>query len=292
MGNERTSSTLRLIMPQWQGGNGNNLDYHFGSRLLAWLAPESDDETIEVPIDTGLMNHEKEDGILAKQQLIKQANAAFDILQNKQPDRVVVLGGECSVELAPFAYLLEKYKDDVAILWIDAHPDIKTPEYLPNYQAMVLATLLGEGDADFASLVPTKVNPSNVVFAGINKAIEKEPFVYQKYNFNNVSSSEFESSSGKILELLKATGVSRVAVHFDLDVLDLQEFRSQGGAKPGRYEKNVREWPKGSSMQSVARLIQDVSEEFDVVGLGITEHLPWDAIALANLLSSLPLLRK
>lgn len=292
MGNEQTSSTLRLIMPQWQGGNSNNLDYHFGSRLLAWLAPESDDETIEVPIDIGLMNHEKVDGILAKQKLIKQANAAFGILQNKQPDRVVVLGGECSVELAPFAYLLEKYKGDMAILWIDAHPDIKTPENLPNYQAMVLATLLGEGDADFASLVPTKANPSNVLFAGINKEIEKEPYVYQKYNFTNVSTSEFALSSEKIIELLKKTGVSRVAVHFDLDVLDLQEFRSQGGAKPGRYEKNVREWPQGASMQSVGRLIQDVSKEFDIVGLGITEHLPWDSIALSNLLCTLPLLKK
>ena len=33
--------------------------------MSCWLAPESDDETIEVPRDTGLINHEKEDGILA-----------------------------------------------------------------------------------------------------------------------------------------------------------------------------------------------------------------------------------
>ena len=29
--------TLRLLMPQWQGGN--NPPYHFGARLLSWLAP-------------------------------------------------------------------------------------------------------------------------------------------------------------------------------------------------------------------------------------------------------------
>jgi len=31
--------TLRLLMPQWQGGN--NPTYYLGARLLAWLAPES-----------------------------------------------------------------------------------------------------------------------------------------------------------------------------------------------------------------------------------------------------------
>lgn len=196
------------------------------------------------------------------------------------------------MELAPFAYLLEKYKDDLAILWIDGHPDITTPELWPNYHAMVLASLLGEGDQDFASLVPTKVDPSNVLFAGINDEAEKERPVYQKFNFNNVNTSDFASSSGKVLELLKTTGVSRVAIHFDLDVMDMQEFRSLWQARPDKYEKNVGEWPKGASMQSVARLIQDVAAEYDVVGLGITEHLPWDSIALSKMLSSLPLLKE
>jgi hypothetical protein len=33
----KKQTTLRLIMPQWQGGNVH--DYYFGSQLLAWLAP-------------------------------------------------------------------------------------------------------------------------------------------------------------------------------------------------------------------------------------------------------------
>jgi hypothetical protein len=41
--------TLRLHMPRWQGGNLH--DYHFGSQLLASLAPPSDGpvETVAVP---------------------------------------------------------------------------------------------------------------------------------------------------------------------------------------------------------------------------------------------------
>ena len=45
-GHERT---LRLIMPQWQGGNVHN--YYFGAQLLAWLAPVATGpvETVPVP---------------------------------------------------------------------------------------------------------------------------------------------------------------------------------------------------------------------------------------------------
>ncbi|MEF0941145.1 hypothetical protein [Rhizobium sp. BR 362] len=31
------TKTLRLQIPQWQGGNLEG--YHFGAQLLAWLAP-------------------------------------------------------------------------------------------------------------------------------------------------------------------------------------------------------------------------------------------------------------
>jgi arginase len=43
-------------------------------------------------------------------------------------------------------------------------------------------------------------------------------------------------------------------------------------------------------MQQVVRLLADVSQIVDVVGLGITEHLPWDAIELKNMLARLPLI--
>ena len=46
---DMTSTTLRLNMPQWQGGN--EPAYRFGAELLAFLAPPADgpEETIDVP---------------------------------------------------------------------------------------------------------------------------------------------------------------------------------------------------------------------------------------------------
>lgn len=44
------TDTLRLLMPQWQGGN--NPAYAFGARLLAWLAPGADTTVqAEVPVE-------------------------------------------------------------------------------------------------------------------------------------------------------------------------------------------------------------------------------------------------
>jgi len=43
-------------------------------------------------------------------------------------------------------------------------------------------------------------------------------------------------------------------------------------------------------MEQVVRVLGDVAAIADVVGLGITKHLPWDALALKNMLARLPLI--
>jgi len=46
------------------------------------------------------------------------------------------------VSVAPFSELARRYGEDLAIVWIDTHPDVGTPksEY-PGYHAMAVATL-------------------------------------------------------------------------------------------------------------------------------------------------------
>lgn len=43
-----SAHTIRLLMPQWQGGDNSN--YSFGAELLAWLAPQNDQPLIKVPV--------------------------------------------------------------------------------------------------------------------------------------------------------------------------------------------------------------------------------------------------
>ena len=74
--------------------------------------------------DIGL---EKQDGIEAKRAVVDQLGRTLDIIQRHRPARIVTLGGECSVSVAPFSELAARYGEDLAILWIDSHPDVGTP---------------------------------------------------------------------------------------------------------------------------------------------------------------------
>jgi hypothetical protein len=67
--------------------------------------------------DIGLEEH---DGIEAKAVVLHQLHSALAIIQEHQPARITTVGGECSVSMAPFTYLINKHGDDLAILWIDS----------------------------------------------------------------------------------------------------------------------------------------------------------------------------
>ncbi|HRN61659.1 MAG TPA: arginase family protein, partial [Luteimonas sp.] len=181
--------TLRLVFPQWQGGN--NPPYHFGSRLLAWLAPAPSGPVEEVPVaqpDGGALV--LEDGIVARAALLEQLREARRLINRHRPDRLVVLGGDCLVDLAPFAYLNERYGGELAVLWVDTHPDIMTPAQFGHAHAMVLGNLLGQGDADFVQAVPRPIKPQNVLFVGLHDPTDWEATQIQRLGLRNVPPAE------------------------------------------------------------------------------------------------------
>ena len=154
---EDKTSTLRLIYPQWQGGIVNHWmpdlpaddasrGYYLGAQLLNILAPPSPQKTVEVPISLDIKDRETDLGVSARKIILKQTKAALE--------KIVTLGGECSVSVVPFTYLAAKYPDDIAIVWIDAHPDINLPydEY-KGYHAMALTACLGMGDEEILQSV-------------------------------------------------------------------------------------------------------------------------------------------
>ncbi|WP_318619409.1 arginase family protein [Priestia megaterium] len=285
---EAKSKTLRLLMPQWQGGN--NPAYFLGAQLLNWLAPNNSDVQEEVPVSLKEEGLEVERGIFARRTLLKQLHDATAVIKKHSPDRIIVFGGDCGVELAPISYLNDKYDGDVAILWVDAHPDVNSPEHFENQHAHVLGNLLGIGDEEFVSAVPRLVNPNNILYVGLNDRQPSEKKVMEQFNLSVVPPEELVEDSSAVLNWLEEVKPSKVFIHFDLDVLDFTEFRSVLFANPAAYEKMKAELPKGSSMETIIRVLQDVAKAHDVVGLGITEHFPWDAYNLQNMLQRLPLL--
>lgn len=282
---------VRLVFPQWIGGNRQV--YGFGAKILDWLTPTTTVETIDLPMFEieDSTDHIK-DGIAFKNELLEQSNNIYRLLVDKSPKKIITLGGDCSVSLVPFVYLLEKYQNDVAVLWIDRHGDISIPGETTDYHAMVLASLLGEGDHDFANFVTTKLDNKNLLHIGVNNPKEEfSRIIGKKYNFKNVLPEEFAEDSNSIIDQIDQMNVNKVMIHLDLDVLDLSTFRSQSSANPDVYFERLKKIKRGSSFSAISRLINDIDDHLDIVGLSIAEYLPWDLINLNELLAKLPLLK-
>lgn len=84
-------------------------------------------------------------GIKWREALLSQARAARAAIERHDPDRIVTLGGDCLVDLAPIAYLSRKYGETLGVLWVDAHPDVMSATEFSHAHAHVLAMLLGRG---------------------------------------------------------------------------------------------------------------------------------------------------
>ncbi|MEE6677452.1 arginase family protein [Limosilactobacillus fermentum] len=87
-----------------------------------------------------------------------------------QPDKVLMVGGDCAVSLAPFDYLSGRYGRDLGVVWLDTHPDISTTEESHHLHEMVVSSLLGKGAPGFNAHHP--LASDQVILAGL---IEEDP---------------------------------------------------------------------------------------------------------------------
>jgi hypothetical protein len=69
-----------------------------------------------------------ENGIVGRAAVVQQARVARQVIEKHHPDRIVTLGGDCLVDLAPIAYLNTRYGGNLGVLWVDAHPDVMIPK--------------------------------------------------------------------------------------------------------------------------------------------------------------------
>lgn len=292
MGNQ--TKTIRLVYPQWQGGNiarwitevknpeQASRGYYLGAQLLNFLAPDNGQATFNVPVTTDIAERKIIDGVMDKDTIIAQAKAALDILKVQAPDKIVTLGGECSVSVVPFTYLARRYDGDVAMVWIDAHPDITLPgDAYPAYHAMAVTACMGLGDKQIVSELPARISPSKILFVGLRDWERDEIKARQKeYGIKHLTPGEVRADSHAIREWLKSCGASKVAIHFDLDALDPAEIIAAVGVAPN-----------GMKISEVVRVINETAREKEIVGLTIAEPMPRTAIRIKEMLDQLPLLK-
>ena len=280
--------TIRLIAPIWQGGV--NPDYYFGSELLSHIVPPSNTaETFKIVVDD---NFEKklplENGTEGKSVQIFQIRQIENILKIKSPDKIIVLGGDCSISQAPFDYLSGKYGKNFGIIWLDAHPDISTVEDTTHNHEMILATLIAYGKSDFIKEMKNPVEKNRVIYAGlIEKELRHIDRAAKELGIKIAPPEDLKNDSEIILKWISENKIEKIAVHFDLDVLDREDFRSNTCAKPHTTKKEYGAAMGELYLNDVIRILTDVEKVAEIVGLAIAEHMPYDAINLRNGLSKL-----
>jgi len=285
-----TNTTLRLVFPQWQGGN--NPPYYFGSQLLEWLAPAAQGpvEYVDVRTPDG-RELPIEQGVKARTELLAQLHDAQAKIKKHAPERIVMLGGDCLANLAPIAYLNQRYDGNLAVLWVDTHPDIMDPSLFNHAHAMVLRNLLGEGDRAFVEAVPVPLKPHNIMYAGLHSMLDVEAELVARHQLRHAGPEALAHTSQPILDWLGEINARHLAVHFDLDVLDAGLFRALLFANPNDPPNAWDGVAQGKmTIPQIVRLLKDVAAQVEIVEIGITEHLPWDALALKQMLAELPLI--
>lgn len=283
--------TLRLLMPQWQGGYDESAFpqqiYPLGARLLAWLAPQSDAPLVEVPIEPYTKPlPSKKGGVFYQQEILRQIKAAQNIIDEHKPDRIITFGGDCLISQAPFAYLNVHYHGQVGLIWIDAHPDVTTPNEFDHAHAMVLGNLLGEGDPIMAQEVKKWFTPEQVLLVGVDGVLHHEQKTIDRLGIKTIPSQEIMKRSDAVTQWIQHQGFERVVIHFDLDVLNPDFFRSLLLNNPNVQEHIQTERGK-TRLQDITLLLQDISAQSQVVGMSFAEYMPWDALNLKNMLNEL-----
>lgn len=140
---------------------------------------------------------------------------------------------------------------------------------------------MGLGDKKIIGELPAKIDPSKILLVGIRDWEREEIKARQKqYGIQHLTPEEVATDSNAIKAWLKLCGASKVVVHFDMDVLDPAEIIAAVGVVPN-----------GMKIAEVVRVINDIAEEKEIVGLTVAEPMPRTAIRIREMLHNLPLLK-
>lgn len=259
---------LSLLLPEWQG-SGFDSAVAAGARTLARLLPADVFLEIDAPAEEALA---VEEGVIGLSSIAPRARRALEALRDRRPSRIFTVGGTCGVELAPVSYLNERYRGDLAVIWLDAHADLNTPATSPSgrFHGMVLRALLGAGPDAVVSLIARRLAPEQIVLAGVRDLDRDERTFISDTAVSLLTPADLLVPD-RVAGRVRANGYTRVYVHLDLDVIDPLEFPDSLVHAPG-----------GVSMEDVAATIRSLAAAFDVVGFSVVEFRPRSADASAR----------
>jgi len=196
----------------------------------------------------------------------------------------LVLGGEHTVSVAVIGAALDRFGGDLALLWIDAHADINTPEtsHSGNVHGMPVAALQGlpsgvKGvvDEEWASLGTAlgkiRLRPENTAWIGLRDVDPGErPFVKKGLGLTMTDVDRYGMAAcvDRLDEHFRGCGASHLWVSFDVDALD--PFLAPGTGTAVRGGLTYRE---AHLMAELLRERLDAGP-YRLVGLDVVETNP------------------
>lgn len=278
--------TIRLLYPDYVSGGLDT--YYFGANLLAHILPTNKNQPLIKVEITPPDGEDKPitDGIYAKKEVLAGVQDAILKIEKENPDKIITIGGNCIVSLAPFDYLHGKYKN-VGIIWIDAHPDVSTTDDgYPNAHAMVLGSLLGHGDNALSSMMKNnKFKPENILYVGLQDLHDYQKKFLDDIGVNYKVQTDDFVSNDEISTFIKR--YDHILIHFDIDVLDEHLFHSTYFAS----SELVGDGAGGGkmTMEKLTEILHCITDNSDVVGFTIAEYLPFDEYKLHKMLVGIKL---
>lgn len=142
-----------------------------------------------------------------------------------------VIGGDHSLGLGSLAGVKASYKDDFAVIWIDAHADLNVTESSPsgNIHGMPLGASAGLGDDILVSLYAEgqKVKPENIYIIGLRSVDEGEEIIIKENGINiwrmtDIRERGMSAVIEELLTKLEKSGIKRIHLSYDIDSLDMK----------------------------------------------------------------------
>lgn len=246
-----------MYFPQWQGSGLKN-NVQTGAQALLDAFADVSVPSLNVPLSDEEIAVEHQ--ISGYKPLLAQLQTATALLEQYQPERLLLLTGDCGAEVAPIDYLNKHYNGNLTVLWIDAHADLNTPDssLSAHFHGMPLRLLLDGEFVDTAFRINHPLHSQQVIFVGLRDTDIAEDLYIHEHSLPVLTDVTF--SVERLDELLALHQASNLYIHMDLDVLNPLQFPALQYPTTG-----------GIEVDKIADLTDYLINNYRVVGLSLTE---------------------
>jgi arginase len=264
--------TRYLVVPQWQGSPSSRaMQLIDGAQAIAGDLPRSSTTVLDVPMEAGESLGTAIHRLSALQRVNGMVAEALNAHHAAAPDEpVLTIGGDCGVALAPIAHAARR-APGLAVVWIDAHPDLNSPESSPSgaFAGMALRAVIGDGVPGL-SLPPGAVGAQRVVVGGARSFDDPELEAVSALGIASLTVEALRDADA-LADAVLATGADAVYIHIDIDALD-----------PAEIAGNAQPEPFGVTVAELTVAVSRLRQRLPLVGASLAGYSPASVAAATD----------